>query len=159
MRVGIGYDVHKLIKGRRLILGGVEIPSKQGLEGHSDADVLLHAVSDALLGACAKGDLGKYFPPTDSKWKDISSLVLLKEVYQILQNEGYEVNNLDIVVVLEEPNISSYTEKMRENISGILEIKIEDISIKSTTSEGIGFVGKKEGVVAYAVVSIIKKQM
>ena len=159
MRVGIGYDVHKLVKGRKLILAGVDIPFNLGLDGHSDADVLLHAISDALLGACGRGDLGKYFPSTDNKWKDISSLLLLKEVYLILQDAGYEINNLDVVIVLEEPKISSYTEKMKVNIADVLQIKIEDINIKSTTSEGIGFVGKKEGAAAYAVVTIIKKQI
>ena len=159
MRVGIGYDVHKLVKGRKLILGGVEIPFNLGLDGHSDADVLLHAISDALLGACGKGDIGKYFSPMDNQWKNISSLFLLKEVYQILQDAGYEINNLDVVIVLEEPKISSYTEKMKTNIADVLQIKIEDINIKSTTSEGIGFVGKKEGAAAYAVVTIIKKQI
>ncbi len=159
MRIGIGYDVHKLTEGRKLILGRVEIPFKLGFEGHSDADILLHAIGDALLGACGKGDLGKYFPPTDVRWKDISSLILLKEVYKILQDEGYEVNNLDAVIVLEEPKIFSYTQEMKKNISEILEMKKEDINIKSTTSDGIGFVGKKEGAAAYAVVSIIKKEI
>lgn len=156
MRFGIGYDVHPLKKKRKLVLGGVEIPSKIGLFGHSDGDVFLHAVCDALLGAAGLGDIGQHFPDTDSKYKNISSLILLKKTYQLIKDMHYEINNIDGIIIAEAPKISGYFEKMKEKISEILEIEKEDTNIKATTSEGLGFIGRKEGISAYCVVSIIK---
>jgi len=154
IRTGFGYDVHKLSKDRKLILGGVEIESELGLEGHSDADVLLHSICDALLGAGGFKDIGHQFPDTDQKFKNISSLILLSESYQLLYKDGWKVSNSDSVIVLEEPKIYKYSDQMKKNISDILQT--ENISIKATTSEGIGFVGKKEGCVAYTSVLIYK---
>ena len=154
MRIGMGYDVHKLVENRKLILGGVTIPHEKGLLGHSDADVLVHAIMDALLGAAALGDIGKLFPDTAKEFKDISSLVLLKKSYELIKHEGWKIGNIDCVVILEEPKIYKYSDDMKKNISEILET--DCISIKATTSEGIGFVGRKEGCVAYCTSLIYK---
>lgn len=153
-RTGFGYDIHKLKKGRKLILGGVEIKHSVGLDGHSDADVLLHAICDALLGAAGFKDIGNQFPNTDKKYKDISSLILLKNSFKLLTSKKWKVVNLDCMIILEEPKIYKYTEQMKKNISGIL--KTKNISIKATTSEGLGFVGEKKGCVAYATVMLKK---
>lgn len=151
MRIGLGYDVHKLVKGRKLVLGGVVIPYNKGLLGHSDADVLLHALCDSMLGAAGLRDIGYYFPNKDKKWKDISSLVLLSESFKLIQKKRLKIGNIDITIILEEPKISPYTDKMKKNISKILNIKTSQISIKSTTSEGLGFIGKKQGCSAYSI--------
>ncbi len=151
MRIGLGYDVHKLVKGRKLVLGGVVIPYNKGLLGHSDADVLLHALCDSMLGAAGLRDIGYYFPNKDKKWKDISSLVLLSESFKLIQKKRLKIGNIDINIILEEPKISPYTDKMKKNISKILNIKTSQISIKSTTSEGLGFIGKKQGCSAYSI--------
>ena len=156
-RTGIGYDVHRLIKGRKLILGGVEIPHDVGLEGHSDADVLVHAVCDALLGAVGRGDIGEHFPNTDPKYKNISSLVLLKRVNELVQDAGYQVSNVDCVILAEEPKLIKFKDKMRFHIAYELAIDEEFVNIKATTNEGLGFVGKKEGIAAYASVLVEKK--
>ncbi len=153
-RTGFGYDVHRLSKDRKLILGGVEIESDFGLDGHSDADVLLHSLCDALLGAAGFKDIGNQFPNTDNIYKDISSLILLKESFELLKKEGWKVGNTDSVIILEEPKIYKHTDLMKKNISEIIET--ENISIKATTSEGIGFVGRKEGCAAYSTVLIYK---
>ena len=153
-RTGFGYDVHKLSKNRKLILGGVEIEHEFGLEGHSDADVLLHSLCDALLGAGGFKDIGHQFPNTDPEYKDISSLILLKESFLLLKKDGWKVSNTDSVIILEEPKIYEYSDKMKKKISEILET--ENISIKATTSEGLGYVGRKEGCVAYTSVLIFK---
>lgn len=153
-RTGFGYDIHKLKKGRKLILGGVEIKHPVGLDGHSDADVLLHAICDALLGAAGFKDIGNQFPNTDKEYKDISSLLLLKNSFKLLTSKKWKVVNLDCMIILEEPKISKYTEQMKKNISEIL--KTKNISIKATTSEGLGFVGEKKGCVAYATVMLKK---
>jgi 2-C-methyl-D-erythritol 2,4-cyclodiphosphate synthase len=153
-RIGFGFDVHKLTVGRKLILGGVEIPSEKGLLGHSDADVLLHAICDALLGAAALGDIGKHFPDTDVHFRGVSSLELLKQVRALLKQNGFTVGNIDSTLVLEKPKIISYVNQMRKNISEILEITENQISIKATTNEGMGFIGVGEGAVAYAVTII-----
>lgn len=153
-RVGFGFDVHKLIEGRKLILGGVEIPSEKGLLGHSDADVLLHAICDALLGAAALGDIGQHFPDTDPKYKGISSLELLKHVGQLIKENGYSITNIDSTLVLERPKIAPYSDTMRKNIAVALGIGENAVSIKATTNEGMGFIGVGEGAVAYAVTSI-----
>ena len=151
MRIGLGYDVHKLVKGRKLILGGVEIEYSRGLDGHSDADVLLHAICDSILGAAGLNDIGNYFPNTDKKWKDISSLTLLKECRKLAAKKKLKIGNIDCTILLEEPKISPYINEMKEKISLVLKIKKSQISIKSTTSEGIGFIGRKLGCSAYAI--------
>ncbi len=153
-KTGFGYDVHKFSSDRKLILGGVEIPHSFGLEGHSDADVLLHAVCDSILGAAGFRDIGNQFPNTDPDLKDISSLVLLKKSYELIKREGWKIGNIDCVVILEEPKINKYSDDIKKNISAILET--DCISIKATTSEGIGFVGRKEGCVAYCSSLIYK---
>lgn len=154
MRVGFGYDVHALTDGRKLILGGVDIPHEKGLLGHSDADVLLHAIMDALLGAAALGDIGKHFPDTDSSFKDIDSLVLLSKTNDVLKDNGFSINNIDTTIVAQAPKISPYIDKMRENISRVLDIDVSCVSVKATTTEHLGFEGRKEGISAYAVVTI-----
>jgi len=153
-RIGFGFDVHQLSSGRKLILGGVEIPFEKGLLGHSDADVLLHAVCDAILGAAALGDIGKHFPDTDPNYKGISSITLLEHVNSLLIKEGYSIGNIDATVVLERPKISPYVEEMRKNIAKALHINENQISIKATTNEGMGFIGSGNGAVAYAVTTI-----
>lgn len=151
MRTGFGYDVHPLVEGRKLILGGVEIPYGQGLAGHSDADVLVHAICDSLLGALGAGDIGQHFPNYDPRFQGISSLLLLKEVGFLIAQSGYLVANLDATVIIEEPKIFPYTRQMRENISQTLGISPQQVNIKATTAEGLGFVGEKKGIAAYAV--------
>jgi 2-C-methyl-D-erythritol 2,4-cyclodiphosphate synthase len=154
MRVGIGYDVHPLVKGRRFIVGGVSIPHSMGLSGHSDADVLVHSIADALLGAVGKKDIGSFFPNNDPTTKGISSLILLKQILQLLKKNGYGVNNLDSTLVAEQPKLASYIPRMKKNIANILEIESEKIGIKATTSEGLGFLGKKKGVCCWTVASV-----
>ena len=156
MRIGNGYDVHKLTEGRKLILGGTEIPYEKGLLGHSDADVLVHAVMDALLGAAALGDIGKLFPDSDSSFKDISSLVLLKKVGDVLNSENYTIINIDSIIAAQSPKLAPYIEQMRKNISDTLSIPISDVGIKATTTEHLGFEGRGEGISAYAV-CLLKK--
>jgi 2-C-methyl-D-erythritol 2,4-cyclodiphosphate synthase len=155
-RTGIGFDVHAFAEKRKLIIGGIEIPFEKGLAGHSDADVLLHAVCDALLGSLALGDIGKHFPDTDPKFKDANSINLLTEVYKMVGLKGYELVNLDAVLMLQRPKISSYIEKMREKISSTLNVDIDKISIKATTTEKLGFTGREEGVAAMATVLVTK---
>lgn len=150
-RIGFGYDVHQLVPERPLILGGVRIPSAQGLAGHSDADVLLHAIADALLGAAALGDIGHHFPDTDPRWKDADSQKLLEQVYRLVVEAGYEVVNVDSTVVLERPRLKPYLATMRQNIARALALPVEAVSVKATTSEGMGFVGTGKGAVAFAV--------
>ncbi len=157
MRIGFGYDVHALAEGRKLILGGVDVPHTKGLLGHSDADVLLHAVMDSLLGAAALGDIGKHFPDTDKSFKDINSLHLLSETKKILEKNGYSVNNIDSTVVAQEPKIAPYIEKMRQNIADVLNIDISFVSVKATTTERLGFEGRKEGISAFSVASVLQK--
>ncbi len=157
MRIGFGYDVHKLTENRKLILGGVEIPYPLGLLGHSDADVLLHSVMDALLGAAALGDIGKHFPDSDEKFKDANSLKLLENVYCLLEESGFSVNNVDVTVAAQAPKLAPYIEKMRENIAAELKTDISRISVKATTTEHLGFEGKGEGISAYSVCTINEK--
>ncbi len=154
IRVGLGYDVHALIENRKLILGGVDVPYSQGLLGHSDADVLLHAIMDAILGALALGDIGKHFPDTDERYRGISSLELLKHVNRLLEERGYKVYNLDSTVVAERPKLAPYIESMRQTIGDALETDMEFISVKATTTEKLGFTGRGEGISAYAIVSL-----
>ncbi len=156
MRVGIGYDVHKLVEGKKLIIGGVEIPYEKGLLGHSDADVMLHAIKDAMLGAVALGDIGKHFPDTDERYKGASSIKLLIEVNKKLSDKGYKVNNLDAVIIAEKPKMAPHIEDMRSKISHALNIDIDCINVKATTTEGLGFPGRGEGIAAQAIVSVDK---
>lgn len=155
-RIGFGYDVHRLVEGRPLILGGIEIPWELGLLGHSDADVLVHAIMDGILGALGRGDIGKHFPDTDSKYKDRDSLLMLQEVMGMLKEDGYEVSNIDNTIVAQRPKLSPYIDQMREKLSGILGVDILRINVKATTTEGMGFSGRGEGMEAYSVVSLVK---
>jgi 2-C-methyl-D-erythritol 2,4-cyclodiphosphate synthase len=156
MRIGFGYDVHPLVKGRNLILGGVEIPSEKGLEGYSDADVLLHAICDGLLGALGEGDIGQHFPDTDPQYKNIASLRLLQIVASKVAEQGFLVENLDSTLVVEKPKIGPYLPQMAEQIARALHISSRQVSIKATTSEGLGFIGEGKGIAAYAIV-LLKK--
>jgi 2-C-methyl-D-erythritol 4-phosphate cytidylyltransferase/2-C-methyl-D-erythritol 2,4-cyclodiphosphate synthase len=155
IRTGIGYDVHRLVPERKLILGGVEIPYTLGLEGHSDADVLLHAIKDALLGAAGLGDIGRHFPDSDKRYKGISSLILLTEVCHILSKNGYAVNNIDATIVAQKPKLAAYIAQMNANIAEALGINVNQINVKATTTEGLGFTGQGEGMAAYATATII----
>ena len=156
IRVGIGYDVHRLVEGRKLIIGGMDIPFDKGLLGHSDADVLLHAIKDAILGAAALGDIGKHFPDSDSKYKGASSISLLKEVNNKLLGKGYKVHNVDATIIAQNPKMAPYIDQMRDNIAHALGLEIEAINVKATTTEGLGFTGLGEGIAANAIASIIK---
>lgn len=151
MRIGHGYDVHKLVEGRKCIIGGVDIPSNVGLLGHSDADVLLHAISDALLGAAALGDIGKHFPPSDNAFKDADSRVLLRQVVALLKRNGFKVGNVDSTVIAEKPKMAPFIEQMRKNIAEDLEVDVSAVSVKATTEEGLGFTGEGKGIAAHAV--------
>ena len=150
-RIGNGYDVHRLVDGRKLILGGVDIPHNLGLDGHSDADAVVHALCDALLGACGAGDIGKHFPDTDDRWKGVSSLLLLKKVDDILQQRGYQVANADCTIVAQKPKLAPHIEAMKANLASALNIETHRINIKATTTEHLGFAGREEGIAAYAV--------
>lgn len=151
MRAGIGFDVHRLAQGRRLILGGVHVPFEKGLLGHSDADVLVHAVMDALLGAAALGDIGKHFPDADGEYKDISSIILLGRVRELLFQAGFVISNIDSVIVAEAPKLAPYIEEMKANIANALKIEVNSVCVKATTTERLGFEGRKEGISAQAV--------
>ena len=152
MRVGLGYDVHAFQAGRKLILGGVKIDHAMGLSGHSDADVLVHVVMDAILGACGLGDIGIHFPDTDMKYKDISSLTLLDEVRKKMEQKGFSIINIDSILIMENPKVSPYIGDMKKNIAGALKIDEADINIKATTTEGLGFCGREEGIAAQCIV-------
>ena len=157
MRIGFGYDSHRLTEGRPLIIGGVSIPHPRGLLGHSDADVLLHAVTDALLGAAALGDIGSHFPDTDPRWKGADSRRLLAEVARLIEDSGFRIVNVDSTVVLERPKLRPHIDAMRENIAETLGIGLRDVSVKATTNEGMGFVGRGEGAAAFAVCVIAER--
>lgn len=152
IRIGNGYDIHRLVTGRPLILGGINIPHEMGLLGHSDADVLTHAIMDAMLGALSLGDIGHYFPPTDPKWAGADSLVLLTQVYQLVREKGWQVSNIDSVVIAERPKLKPHISAMRDRLATILELKPDQIGIKATTNEKLDAVGQEEGIAAYAVV-------
>jgi 2-C-methyl-D-erythritol 2,4-cyclodiphosphate synthase len=152
MQIGHGYDIHKLVEGRKLIIGGVEIPHEKGLLGHSDADVLIHAIIDAILGASCLGDIGKYFPDTDSKWKDANSMDLLKVTLESIKNLGRKINNIDSTIIAEAPKLSPYIDKMRENIAKALEININQVNVKAKTNEEQDSMGNKSSICAHAVV-------
>ncbi len=155
MRIGTGYDVHKLVEGRKLIIGGVEIPYEKGLLGHSDADVLVHAVMDALLGAAALGDIGKHFPDSDPKYKGADSLMLMREVKRILAENGYQVGNVDATIIAQAPRMSPHIDTMRHNIADALGLDVSLVSVKATTEERLGFTGRGEGISAQAVALIL----
>lgn len=157
MRVGFGYDVHKLVENRKLILGGVEIPFEKGLLGHSDADVLLHAITDAILGAIAEGDIGRHFPDTDTRWRDADSLKLLKHVVELSHSKGYGVNNIDSTIVCQRPKLAEWMPKMVEKMATTLNLPANKINVKAKTTEGLGFTGTSEGIAAYAIVTIMEK--
>ena len=156
IRIGNGYDVHRLVAGRKLILGGVDIPHSTGLDGHSDADALLHALCDALLGAVGAGDIGSYFPDTDPQWKGISSLVLLEQVTANCRDKGFEIVNVDTIIVAQKPKLALFLPEMKKNIAQAMVIGIGQINIKATTTEKLGFTGKEEGIAAYAVALLSK---
>ena len=157
-RIGHGYDVHRLVEGRRLVIGGVEIKHDRGLLGHSDADVLLHAIMDAILGAMALGDIGRHFPDADMRYKDIASTELLCEVVKKMRNNGYSVSNVDATVVLEKPKVMPYIQEMIANIASILGVDVSDVNVKATTEEHLGFTGREEGIAAHAVVLLEKNK-
>jgi 2-C-methyl-D-erythritol 2,4-cyclodiphosphate synthase len=156
-RTGFGYDAHRLVKERLLILGGVQIPYELGLEGHSDADVLVHALMDAILGALGKGDIGMHFPDNDPAYKGIDSVLLLKKVVELMKQEGYVLNNTDNTIVAQRPKLSPHMEEMKKRLCDALETTADRVNIKATTTEGMGFCGRGEGIAAYSVVSIIKR--
>ena len=159
IRIGYGYDVHKFVEGRKLMLGGVEIPFDRGLEGHSDADVLLHAITDAILGALALGDIGSHFPDDDPKYKNISSLKLLTDVNKEVDSKNFVVNNCDLVVIAEKPKLKPYRSQIVASIAENLNIEKKDVNFKATTNEKMGFTGRGEGMAAYAVVSVVEKKL
>ena len=152
MRIGTGYDVHRLVEGRPLILGGVEIPHSMGLLGHSDADVLLHAITDAILGAAAMGDIGLHFPDTEEKWKGADSLKLLQAAYGMVLDRGYQLENLDATILAQKPKLRPYIDSMRQRIADALDVDVDRVSVKATTEEGLGFTGAEEGIAAQATV-------
>ena len=157
IKTGIGYDIHRLIKGRRLVLGGVEIHYEKGLDGHSDADVVLHAICDALLGAAGKGDIGEHFPNTDQKYKNISSLILLQQVDQVIKQDNYQIQNIDVIIQIQAPKIKEYKASMRSAIAKAVNISDDCVNIKATTQEELGAIGKGEGIAAFASVLLTRK--
>ena len=156
MRVGLGYDVHKLVEGRKLIIGGVNVPHEKGLLGHSDADVLIHAVMDSILGALALGDIGKHFPDTDEKYKGADSMKLLEFVYNLINEKGYGIGNIDCIIIAQSPKMAPHIQNMRENIAKALNTSIENINVKATTEEWLGFTGAKEGIAAQSICLLVK---
>ena len=157
MRIGIGYDVHKLVENRKLIIGGVTIPHEKGLDGHSDADVLVHAIMDSSLGALAMGDIGKFFPDTDMKYKGVDSMLLLKEVASFIDEKGYKIGNIDSVIIAQQPKMAPFIDSMRVRIAQVLEIDVEQVGVKATTTEHLGFEGRKEGISSSSVAILFKK--
>lgn len=158
MRIGQGYDVHRLVEGRPLILGGVEVPFEQGLLGHSDADVLVHAIMDALLGACALGDIGKHFPDTDETYRGVDSLELLSKVGRLIGENGYEIENIDSCIMAQKPKLASFIPEMRENMARVLGVPVEKINVKATTEEGLGFTGLGQGMAAQGICLLKEKK-
>ena len=157
MRIGHGYDVHRLVEGRKLIMGGVEIPWEKGLLGHSDADVLLHAISDAILGAIGEGDIGRHFPDTDAAYKGADSLKLLERVVQLAEGKGWKLGNLDATIIAQQPKMAPHITTMRQNIATVLDADVAQVNVKATTEEGLGFSGRGEGISAHAVVLMVAK--
>ena len=158
LKIGFGYDVHQLVEDRKLIIGGVDIPFEKGLLGHSDADVLVHSIMDSILGALALGDIGKHFPDTDNKYKDISSIHLLSKVYELMNELGYSIGNIDATIVAQRPKIAPYIESMKKIIADVLHMPINSINIKATTTEWLGFVGREEGISSYSVCLLQKNE-
>ena len=158
MRIGFGYDIHPFKEGRKLILGGVQVLFDRGLEGHSDADVLLHSICDALLGAAGLGDIGEHFPDKDKKFKDISSIKILAEVKKLLEQKKLVIENIDTTIIIEQPNLSSFKQKIKTNIANTLGLSDSQINIKATTNEGLGAIGRGEGIAAYAVALVVEKK-
>lgn len=158
-RIGLGFDAHRLVIGRPLVLGGINIPGELGLEGHSDADVLIHSLMDAILGALGKGDIGMHFPDTDPAYKGIDSTLLLKRVMELANREGYVINNADNTIVAQKPRLAPYMKDMKDRLSKVIGIPADRINIKATTTEGMGFCGRGEGIAAYSVVSLVKKEI
>jgi len=156
LRIGIGYDVHKLVEERKLIIGGVDIPHEKGLQGHSDADVLVHAIMDSILGAMALGDIGRHFPDTDNSYKDINSMKLLEMTYDLMLESGYKIGNIDCVVAAQRPKLAPYIDNMRENIACVLNTSINNVNIKATTTEWLGFEGRQEGMSSQVVCLLVK---
>lgn len=156
MRIGMGYDVHKLVEGRKLIMGGVEIPFEKGLLGHSDADVLLHAIMDALLGAAALGDIGKHFPDSDPQYKGISSMRLLEHVSSLLEENGYLIENIDATIIVQRPKMRPHIDQMRQNIADVLHLELDQVNVKATTEEGLGFTGAEQGIASQAICALEK---
>lgn len=156
MRVGLGYDVHKLVEGRKLIIGGVEVPHEKGLLGHSDADVLVHAVMDSILGALALGDIGKHFPDTDERYKGADSIKLLEFVHNLIKEKGYAIGNIDCTIIAQSPKMAPHIRSMRENIAKALSTDIENINVKATTEEGLGFTGTKQGIASQSICMLVK---
>ncbi len=159
MRIGLGYDVHKLVEGRPLIIGGVNVPHEKGLFGHSDADVLIHAIMDGMLGALALGDIGKHFPDNDEKYKGADSMKLLQCVNELIEEKGYKINNIDSIIIAQSPKMAPHIEQMRKNIANVLNTDIENISVKATTEEGLGFTGKKEGIASQSICLLTKNSI
>ncbi len=159
MRLGIGFDVHEMTENRPLVLGGIEIPFEKGLEGHSDADVLSHAICDALLGACGEGDMGEHFPDSDVAYKDISSLELLKRVLRRMTEKGFEIVNIDTVVIAEEPKLAPFKGAIRKKLAETLQLTEAQVNVKAKSTEGLGFLGRSEGIASYAIVSVINKEI
>ncbi len=157
-RIGNGYDVHRLVSGRKLIIGGVDIPYSMGLDGHSDADVLLHAICDALLGACGAGDIGQYFPDTDPQWKGVSSILLLEKVGDICHQKGFRISNIDSIIVAQKPKLSPHMQSMKQNIRTALGLEEERVNVKATTTEKLGFEGNEEGISAHAIALLEKNE-
>ena len=159
IRIGQGYDVHQLVEGRPLILGGIEIPHHKGLLGHSDADVLLHTITDAALGAIGGGDIGKHFPDTDPEFKDADSRKLMTHIWQYVKEQGYELGNVDCTVIAQKPKLAPYIEQLRESIAGLLEADISQVNVKATTNEKLGYLGREEGIAALAVILLVEQKL
>jgi 2-C-methyl-D-erythritol 2,4-cyclodiphosphate synthase len=159
MRIGQGYDVHQLVEGRPLIIGGIEIPHEKGLLGHSDADVLLHTVADALLGAISEGDIGKHFPDTDPAFKGADSAKLLSHVWELVKDKGYKLGNIDCTIIAQRPKMAPYIPKMRQRISDLLEANLDQVNVKATTTEKLGFCGREEGIAAQVVVLLVNRNV
>ncbi|WP_281864920.1 2-C-methyl-D-erythritol 2,4-cyclodiphosphate synthase [Planomicrobium okeanokoites] len=159
IRIGQGYDVHQLVEGRPLILGGIEIPHHKGLLGHSDADVLLHTITDAALGAIGGGDIGKHFPDTDPEFKDADSRKLMRHIWQYVKEQGYELGNVDCTVIAQKPKLAPYIEQLRESIAGLLEADVSQVNVKATTNEKLGYLGREEGIAALAVILLVERKL
>lgn len=159
IRIGQGYDVHQLVEGRPLILGGIEIPHHKGLLGHSDADVLLHTITDAALGAIGGGDIGKHFPDTDPEFKDADSRKLMTHIWQYVKEQGYELGNVDCTVIAQKPKLAPYIERLRESIAGLLEADVSQVNVKATTNEKLGYLGREEGIAALAVILLVERKL